>query len=180
MIKRKYGDRAGWSRIINRRFIQARLHEEHFSGYVTLLKIDQVTEPLFVDYGNRRLCIVDEGFIWLQHFPQDKQFSVTTMFDSDGKIVQWYIDICQCNGMDSGRPWMDDLFLDIVVLPEGKIILKDEHELKAALLSGAINHELFKKAHSEAKTIIKLIQEKEFPLLNLSKIHKDHLINKLE
>lgn len=34
---------------------------------------------------------------------------------------------------NSGRPWMDDLFLDFIVLPSGGIIEKDADELEEAL-----------------------------------------------
>jgi uncharacterized protein len=176
MIKRKYGDRAGWSRIINRSFIQARFDEEHFKGYATLLGINQVTAPLYVEYGNQSLCIVNEGYSWLQHFPENKQYSVTTMFDREGNIIQWYIDICRCNGLDGDRPWIDDLFLDLVVLPSGKIILKDEDELEHALMSGIINQNSYHLARSEAASIVRLIEADEFPLLTLSKEHKERLI----
>lgn len=102
------------------------------SSYITLLNTIKVTEPLSVNYGERKVCIVDDGYMWLQQFPLEKNHSVTRMFDANGDIVQWYIDICLRNGVENNVPWMDDLFLDIVVLPNGEIIEKDADELEEA------------------------------------------------
>ncbi|WP_246017682.1 DUF402 domain-containing protein [Mesobacillus subterraneus] len=119
MLKRKYGDRREWLRVTRKKFAQCHLDEPGFRGYVTLVKMEEVTEPLFVEYGDKRLCIADDGYIWLQHFPEAKRYSVTTMFNEEGEIVQWYIDICSEIGSENGRPWMEDLFLDLIVLPAG-------------------------------------------------------------
>ena len=72
------------------------------------------------------MCIVDDGYMWLQHFPKGQNCTVTTMFDADGEVIQWYIDICNEIGTENNVPWWDDLFLDIIVLPTGEIIRQDE------------------------------------------------------
>lgn len=60
------------------------------------------------------------------------------MFDNKGNIVQWYIDICLKNGLDRNIPWLDDLFLDIILLPSEEVIQKDADELEEAYLNGII------------------------------------------
>lgn len=180
MLKRKYGDRADWARVTDRRFIQAYLDEEGFKGHVTFLKILQVTEPLFVQYGEKKVCIVNDGFTWLQHFPHDEQFSITTMFDSNGEIVQWYIDICHQIGNENERPWLDDLFLDIVVLPNGEIFQIDADELEEALVNGIITQSLYDLARSKAEGITRLIEVNEFHLIKITESHKDRLQRMME
>lgn len=178
MLKRRYGNRQGWKRIAEH--AQEFIESGTFTGYVTLLKMLKVTEPLFVQYGEDRLCIVDDGYCWLQHFPEDKKFSVTTMFNAEGDTIQWYIDICRQIGVDSdGVPWNDDLFLDIIVLSSGRIILKDEDELEAALSAGVIDIKEYEFAKSEAKRILTLIKEDSFDLLKLTNMHKDLLLAKI-
>ena len=100
------------------------------------------------------------------------------MFDANGNIVQWYIDVCLENGIDGDIPWMDDLFLDIVLLPSGEVIQKDKDELDQALLSGIINKSIYNLACDEAKSITELINDSNFELLNLSNEHKGILENK--
>jgi len=110
MLKRKFGDRAEWQRVIERKYSQSYLDTREFKGYITLVKTIIVTEPLTVNYGEKNLCIVDNGYIWLQQFPLEKNHSVTTMFDANGEIIQWYIDICHKNSIEDNVPYMDDLF----------------------------------------------------------------------
>lgn len=121
---------------------------------------------------------MDDGYVWLQHFPSEKRYSLTTMFDSKGEIVQWYIDICLGNGIENNIPWFDDLFLDIVVLPTGEVIQLDTDELEDALKAGVIDNDLYNTACYEADKINSLIKSSEFELMNLSKKHKELLLER--
>lgn len=54
---------------------------------------------------------------------------MTTVINEKGEVVQWYFDITLANALTKeGVPYFDDLFLDVVVLPnkdrDGKLILK--------------------------------------------------------
>lgn len=130
-----------------------------------------------MNYGDEKLCIVDDGYRWLQQFPNGEKYCVTTMFDADGKIVQWYIDICRGIGLEDGIPWMDDLFLDIIVLASGEHFLVDADELDDALHKGLIDHADYDLAWDEAKRLMGLIENGEFRLLDLAEEHMK-LLNK--
>ncbi|MFS1511587.1 DUF402 domain-containing protein [Chengkuizengella sp. SCS-71B] len=67
------------------------MNTDDFEGYITLINITQVAEPLSVKHGEKDICIVDNGYMWLQQFPLKEKHSVKTMFNSNGEIVQWYI-----------------------------------------------------------------------------------------
>ena len=172
MLIRKYGNRADWKRVEQRRYAQTHLHTKEFQGYITLLNTVKVKEPLITQYGDREVCIVDNGYMWLQHFPIEKHHSVTTMFDANGEIVQWYIDICLENGVEDGVPWMDDLFLDIVVLPTGEIYLLDEDELVQAYKNETLSKKNFDLARNEGKEIMRQLQNDEFMIIKLAQEHK--------
>ncbi|HWO75330.1 MAG TPA: DUF402 domain-containing protein [Bacillus sp. (in: firmicutes)] len=181
MLKRKWGDRAGWKRVIERTYKQAYLDTNEFAGYITLLNIKKVSEPAFAKYDEEEICIADNGYIWLQQFPLNAYHTVTTTFDSTGKVVQWYIDICIQTGVNNkGVPWMDDLFLDIVVLPSGKMFQLDAEELEEALEKGIINQDAYDLAWKEADRITQLIEFNNFDLLKLSYIHLDFLLENIE
>lgn len=180
MLKRKYGDRSDWKRVLKREYAQSYVDSKVIKGYITLLHIIKVTEPLTVSYGGEKICIVDNGYMWLQQFPLDEHHSVTTMFDANGEIVQWYIDICLQNGIENDISWMDDLYLDIVVLPSGKVIVKDADELEDALSKGIIDKYLYDIAWNEVNKLKSLINKGEFELLSLSVHHKDTLLNILK
>ncbi|WP_282137413.1 DUF402 domain-containing protein [Rossellomorea aquimaris] len=177
-MKRKYGDRSGWERIIERKYAQSFLDTVPFTGYITLLTAVKVKDPIIVDYGDHKVCILDDGYIWMHQFPMDKHHVVTTMFDDKGEIVQWYIDICYKNSIEKGIPYMEDLYLDIIVLPTGEVIEKDADELEDAYLSGVIDKHHYNLANSEYKRLINLISSGEFELMKLAEEHKELLMDK--
>ncbi|GIN37318.1 hypothetical protein J19TS1_02670 [Heyndrickxia oleronia] len=176
MLKRKFGDRLGWKRITEREYIQTFVQTETFEGYLSFLKMIKVTEPLYINYGEKMLCIADNGYSWLQQFPKDKHHAVTTMFNDSGEIIQWYIDICIQNGVENGRPFWDDLYLDLIVLPSGEMIQQDADELEGALASGIIDKYVYNLAWNEAKEIVEQIKEGNFSSLHLAKEYRDYIL----
>ena len=176
-IKRRSAERLDWERVTERRFSVHTFDEPDFAGAVSLLCIDQVREPLWLDSGGRRICVADAGHMWLQQFPRGTQHAITSQFDAEGSIVQWYIDICKAHGVDkNGVPWWDDLYLDIVVTPEGIPTLLDEDELEYALCNGNISAPDVALAYAEARNLIERIDDGRIDLLVLSCRHRDYLL----
>lgn len=173
MLKRKYGNRSDWKRVLESDYCQIFHDDEDFRGYITLLNIIEVREPLVVSIRKSKVCIANNGYSWLQHFPIGKNHAITTMFDDKDEIVQTYIDICYKIGIENNIPWMDDLFLDIVVFPTGEIILLDEDELEEALSIGVINQSMYDLAWKEARKIIDLIHKGEFDIIHLANAHRN-------
>jgi uncharacterized protein len=179
-LKRKIGDCYDWKRVTQRAYAQEYVETEEFSGYITLLRIDKVAQPLFAQYGTKKVCIADDGYMWLFHYPNDSLHAVTTMFDAAGRIVQWYIDICQGYEVDErGVPFFHDLYLDLIVLSSGEVIQKDSDELEEALRDGVIDTATYQQAWEEARRILKCIQEGTFRLLDLSERHREILVGRL-
>ena len=139
----KRADRPGWPRLRAQRFVCQRICDGRLNGYATLLHMVEVAEPLWVTHHDRRICIADAGYSWLQIFPEGTSYTHTTMFDADGQPVQEYIDLVVEHGVDdAGIPWYDDLYLDITWIPEGDgPLLLDQEELEAAHAIGAITPE---------------------------------------
>lgn len=175
MVKRRYGDRSNWPRIEERRYAQRYVNERHFKGYLSLIEMVKVKDALKVTYGENEITIVDDGYKWLLQFPQNHHHAITTTYDQDGNIVQWYIDICVENGLEDGVPYTDDLYLDIVVLPTGEVFVLDEDELEEALASGTINQELYDLAWSETNRLLDMFNRKELALLSLVDMHRERL-----
>lgn len=150
-----------------------------FCGYVSLLCLDQVREPLWARKSKQPVCIADTGYAWLQHFPAGQSHTVTTMFDAHGTIVQWYIDICKQQGLTAaGIPWFDDLYLDIIVLPSGEIEVFDADELDDALQTNIISQADHNFAWAEANRLAALLLH-NFPLLYLSANHYQQLLKQV-
>jgi uncharacterized protein len=177
-VKRKYADRANWRRILDKQFSVSHVQTVLFTGYVTCFKIGKVAEPLWRRYKHHEFCIANDGYTWIQHFPEQSHYVVTSMYDEHGKIIQWYIDVCKTQGLtEGGVPWFDDLYLDIVILPSGELILKDEEELNEALRYGQIHKNDFDLAWKTANEVIREYRQGSLDILLLADLHK-HLWNR--
>lgn len=175
-MKRKLADRPDWQRVTEKSYVQMSRESDDFSGYLSLITLQKVREPGFIAVAGRQICIADDHFTWLQHFPNNGSFALTTMFDAAGEVVQWYIDICDGFGMDErGIPWYDDLYLDIVILPTGEIQVLDADELEEAWREGLIDIGQFDKAWNEVNRLLAEIQRGDFHLPSLSKAHREML-----
>ncbi|HEY1388567.1 MAG TPA: DUF402 domain-containing protein [Ktedonobacterales bacterium] len=151
----KRADRPGWPRLRAQRFICQRIADGRVNGYATLLRMLEVAEPLWVMHHDQRICIADNGYAWLQLFPEGASYTHTTMFDADGQPVQEYIDLVAEQGVgEDGIPWYDDLYLDIAWIPEGTPILLDQEELEAAHAIGAVTEEQYELARGETARLL--------------------------
>lgn len=66
------------------------------------------------------------------------------MMDENEKVLLWYIDMIANQGVNTdGVPYFDDLYLDLVVYPDGTIIVDDMDELAEALSKKDITQEQF-------------------------------------
>jgi uncharacterized protein len=174
-VKRKFGNHKNWKRIIEKQYAQTFMKTEEFTGYLALFHSIKVVESVTKRYDQKAVCILDDGYMWLHQFPLYKHHSVTTMFNANGDIVQWYIDICLEIGIEKNVPWMDDLFLDIVMLPSNEIYLLDEEELENAYKENSITKQQYNLAWKEANRIIEQLKRDQFPLLALAKVQKKQM-----
>ncbi|MFD2115846.1 DUF402 domain-containing protein [Paenibacillus yanchengensis] len=171
-MKRKFSDRANWRRIINRTFRCEAYRDKHIRGLVTVYYIHEMRDPLWRKYEDRKLCLADQNYVWLQHYPKDAHYVVTTMFDECGSVVQWYIDICKKQGITEQQvPWFEDLYLDIVIFPDNKFVLLDEDELLAALEQGKVTEKDADLASRTVKQLLRDIKHNRFPYFDLSRKH---------
>ncbi|WP_138493458.1 DUF402 domain-containing protein [Paenibacillus pinistramenti] len=171
-MKRKFGDRANWRRVTQRRFASRYVEDPHFSGYITLYGIEALREPLWKTYGKHTFRIADKGYSWLQYYPKDAHYIITAMFDDRNEIVEWYIDICKHQGVtDQGVPWFDDLYLDIVVLRNGEVFLLDQDELDDALGRRIITMRDYELATQTAREVLHMIDAHAFPYFLMSLDH---------
>ena len=158
-MKRRFGDRSDWGRILQRQDRLFRCDLEHFQGWVSELKMLRVHEPLFVQNLGMSLCIVDDGFTWRHFVPDGLNHVITEMRDSGGTIVQWYIDIVFDHRFDAeDRLYFDDLYLDLVVLLDGRFEIKDADELEEALKTDVISSEQYDLAWRETKRLVGLLE----------------------
>lgn len=159
-LKRKTADFRNWKKILKKKVYVDKVSNSLFEGYLSFVYIEQITEPQWDSFFPRKEKVADSGYLWLQHFPKDRKYVITTMFNDKEEIVQHYVDICYDHGIeDSGIPWYLDLYLDIVLLPTGEAILVDEDELDEALKEKVIDKKQYDLAYSEANSIFEEIEK---------------------
>jgi len=169
-MKKKYADRATWTRVLKRKDKLSYVKDEKFSGYISVINIEKVKKPLIKNLDGEKVRIVDDGYTWVIFMPDNLMYSLTMMINDKNEIVQWYFDICKAYQIsDSGVPFFEDLYLDIVVLPSGSIILLDEDELSHAFKIGVISKEEYSDANKQAELLIKDIENETNGLLQFSK-----------
>ena len=130
-MKRKYADYRDKKDIVDRRLDVKRIDNEILHGYLTKLEILEVRNKWIIPNENR--CILDKNYIWMGIFPDNKNYTITAMFDNNYNLKEWYFDVSKGIGIEDGIPYEDDLYLDLVVVPDGRINILDEDELKLAL-----------------------------------------------
>ena len=136
-----------WICILSKDIYNKRVDSELFKGYLGLINIREVTEPQIWRFNNEDIISCDEGMKWLTILPQDEFYCITVMFDENYEIIGWYIDMIAGQGIDlDGVTYIDDLYLDLVVYPDGMVLEDDMNELEDALASGDITRELFNLA----------------------------------
>lgn len=176
-MKLKRADRVDWQRILQKRFAMTHLDTSTFKGYITLFCIDAVREPLWVNLSGQEVCLADNGYLWLQQFPHDSHYVVTTVFDAQGEIVSWYIDICKRHYLDEqGALCYEDLYLDLDVTPDGEATILDADELDEALAQGVITGLDYELAWREISSLLTVIEDDALSLFWLCEEHKEMLL----
>lgn len=135
-----------WSRVLSRTFRFAERIDGNLRFVAGLLTIGEVTAPLKKTMFDNELIIADSGYHWLQIAPEGDSWWLTAMIDPDGNIVQYYFDVTDRNILDGEQSRFYDLYLDVVVLPNGKSVLLDQDELDAALQDKVITQAQYQKA----------------------------------
>lgn len=159
-LKKRYADgRNKANHILESDFKNIRVDNEEFKGNISLLAIKKVRKEWRIDVEKR--CILANNYNWLEIYPDGKQYCITTMFDEKDNIAEWYFDIAREIGEEDGIPYEDDLYLDVVVVPDGRIHILDEDELKDAYNRKEVTKKEYDMAYQVANEIIEKCKNKK-------------------
>lgn len=171
-MKRKYLDMRGWRRVEKRREKIMRMENAAFCGYAAAIWRDKVKGPFVKSIFGHQLALADAGYLWVQ-LPDGKNWALTVMYNERREVIQFYFDITRQNTVPGdGRPCFDDLYLDVVFLPDGSSLLLDEDELDGALQQGEISKEQAAMARQQAQVILQKGEMRE--LMELSRRLLEH------
>lgn len=136
-----------WKCIVAKNLKGKQVDTDFFNGYIGLLEIEKVTERQVWRFNGEDIVVCDDGLKWLSILPRDDFYCITAMMNANDDILVWYIDLIADQGIDAdGIPYFDDLYLDLVVYPDGTIKVDDMDELEDALSQKDITKEQFELA----------------------------------
>lgn len=135
-----------WKCITSKEHTIKRVDTNFFHGYIGFIEIKEITEPQIWNFNGEDIVVCDKGIKWLTILPKDKFYCITVMMNEKEKIILWYIDMIASQGIEDNVPFFYDLYLDLVVYPDGEIITDDMDELEEALKNKDITEQQFKLA----------------------------------
>ena len=135
-----------WKCIKKKKQIIQLVSTDDFCGYIGVLEIEEVTEPQLWSFNGANQTVCDRGIKWITILPKDKYYCITAMLDTNEEVIVWYIDMIASQGVENDIPYFYDLYLDLVVYPDGTVITDDMDELECALNNGDITEEQFQLA----------------------------------
>lgn len=173
--------RSDWHRILERRYTVRPCTFQGMEGVVSLLEIQKVTHPLTVRYESGDVLIADAGYSWLQLAFKDQFFWATVMFDDNGEFMQGYFDITDGNTFeDMENPKFQDMYLDLVLLDDGRIQVLDQDELDEALEQKEISEEQHQHAMQEGERLYQFLQENKEELVKFCAEWREKLLIEAE
>lgn len=136
-VKHRYIDRRDWKRPIERVCRGKTMPDGAYAYRTDLVRLTAPGQGFLPGVGPCK--IADDGWCWLSWMRADFPWAMTAMLDENGQWVQAYFDIVSEIGCDEdGRAWFEDVWLDVVALPDGRVFLLDEDELDEAIANGEI------------------------------------------
>ncbi|MCL2321341.1 MAG: DUF402 domain-containing protein [Oscillospiraceae bacterium] len=125
---------------------------ETYSALITFLP---GSKELFVNDGDEQICLAGAGYKWIMYLPLNEDWCLTTFYNPKKELLEWYFDISKGNFLDeNGMPCTNDLFLDLVILPDGRTITIDADELQEAFDKKEITIEDYNHAYTVHDKII--------------------------
>ncbi|MBL4937796.1 DUF402 domain-containing protein [Clostridium sp. YIM B02515] len=162
-MKRKFLNVAHWDFLDSYTYKYIHI-DDLLSGYISLIKIEKVKQKITVDYDQSEEILLDDGYKGLMFLPDEANWCVSVIYNTSNEVVKWYFDITKENSINKqGIPFYDDLYLDIAVSPNYKVVILDEDEIKEALDLKEITQSDYEMAYNTCNKILKeLIPNKEF------------------
>ena len=169
-LKKRYADRLAHRANYELKIISVK--DDYFSGDIYFYNFIEVKDKILIPNGK---SIMDNNYKWLEFYDYSSKVKLTAIYDENNRIIEWYFDIARKIGKDNGLPYEDDLYLDVVVTPNGEVILLDEDELKEAYNKREMTTKEFKNAYKEAEQLMNKLKNNKDKL----KEYTDEYLNQM-
>lgn len=135
---------------------QMHMDNELFKGWVSLNFLTD-GETRFWEYEKSgKIPVSAKGMTWLTPIPDDRKRCIGAYIKPDRRVSVWYVDVIEETGIDEdGVVYYIDKYLDVILTPQGDVIVQDRDELDAAYESGELSDAQYEEALKEGELIIK-------------------------
>ena len=159
-MKINYANRQNDSNILSKKFKMMNSQDPYFKGKITLIQVEKVKKQFVAKRPNGESdLIIDNNYKILTFFPETGSYCFSAMYNNNCKILQWYFDILKGNcKYNLGIPYGEDMYLDIVALPNGEFYTLDENELEDALSKKLITKKDFTNAYASINRVEYLLR----------------------
>lgn len=126
---------------INCEVVKAPMYKLKFDvrGYSELLYFNKVEKPLVAEDNKKHTILISDKYKWLIVYPLHENWVLTAIYDDKNNLVEWYYDISGYNFIDeSGVPCLDEIYLNLVLFPDGKKVMVHKDKLDNALINDHI------------------------------------------
>ena len=125
------------------------------------MKMGRTQKTIEVPFGSCETVRIGEaGYYWLQAAMPESHWWLTAVYNGQKELVQYYFDITLENHMKGhGKSWFWDLYLDVVMMPDGRMELLDEEDISNALLAKEISQKQYDNAFVWAEELIEGLSE---------------------
>jgi len=118
----------------------AKFQLQNFNGCAGILEILETDGIWKVRSHSEDVLIAAPGYKWLQLAPSHGKWWLTVMYNTEGELIQYYFDITKRHYIsDDGELRFIDMYLDVVMLPDGIYEIFDRNELESAYRNGHIS-----------------------------------------
>ena len=144
--------------------------------YCGLLTFLPGCKEVWATCNGKPVCMAGVGYKWLKYLPLDEYWCLSVLYNPENEIVEWYFDISKKNFIDeNGTPCTDDLFLDLVILPDGQMIVLDADELQEALERKEITTDDYNHAYK----VLEQIKDSQYSNVSFLRELSDRIRNYL-
>ena len=135
---------------------QMHMDNELFKGWVSLNYLTDGETRYWEYEKSGKIPVSAKGMTWLTLIPDDRKRCIGAYIKPDRRVSVWYVDVIEKTGIDEdGIVYYIDKYLDVILTPQGDVIVQDRDELEAAYESGELSDAQYEEALKEGELILK-------------------------
>lgn len=162
LLKREYADYANNKEIYESEYKKIDLKEDPYFGAACLMEVKRAEKKRWITRkGGEEVIIQDVGYKWLTLFPKEDNFAVIAIYNVKSEFIQFTFNIGKNVQYKGKIPFLDDLYLDIVLTSENEVEFNGEEELENTYKSGNLKQKDYEIARKAADKVLHKFHKRE-------------------